>query len=393
MSEKRCYYEVLEVTRQSSCDDIRKAYRQSALKNHPDRNPGDAAAEARFKEATQAFQVLSDDEKRARYDQFGHAGVEGGMPDFGGDIFSHFQDIFSEFFGGGGGGGQQRRQRRGPSRGSDLRVQQRITLKEAFVGCKREVALKTPAACEACEGSGAKAGTKRKQCTACDGAGQVSTARGFVMFTHTCPECRGEGSIVKSPCEVCRGQGQVEKSRKVLVSFPAGIDGGQRLRVPAQGMQGAQGGPPGDLFVDVELAPEPNFERDGLDLITRHSVSFAQAALGTSVEVALPDESVIKLDVPAGTQPGEVISTRNKGMPRIDGRGRGALHVVVQVDIPKEMSARARELLSELEAELKGPAIDTALLESGVVATADKSESSKAASDDPPTSRKRAQTA
>ena len=407
MSEKRCYYEVLEVTREASGDDIRKAYRQSALKNHPDRNPGDSAAESRFKEATEAFGILSDDQKRARYDQFGHAGLEGGAPDFGGDIFSHFQDIFSEFFGGGGQPGGGRRQRRGPARGADLRVQQRLSLKDAFLGCKREVALKTPAVCETCEGSGAKAGTKRKSCPACDGAGQVSTARGFVMFTQTCPECRGEGSVVKTPCDTCRGQGQVEKSRKVVVSFPAGIDGGQRLRVPSQGMPGHQGGPPGDLFVDVELAPEPGFERDGLDLVTRHLVSFAQATLGTSVEVALPDESVVKLDVPPGTQPGDVLSTRGKGMPRIDGRGRGALHVVVQVDVPRELSARARELLAEFEAALAQPAVDEALLESGVVTNAAKAAAAAVAAgtsplgDAPPTpddvpvssSRKRAQTA
>jgi len=348
--KKRCFYEVLGVAREASGDDIRKAYRQAALKNHPDRNPGDSAAEARFKEATEAFGVLSDDQKRARYNQFGHAGLEGGGGvDFSGDIFSHFQDIFSEFF-----GGQGRRQSRGgPARGADLRVQQRITLREAFVGCKREVPLRTPSTCETCEGSGAKAGTKRKSCGSCNGTGQVSTSRGFVMFTQTCPECSGAGSVVKTPCDVCAGQGQVEKSRKVVVTFPAGIDGGQRLRVPQQGMPGSQGGPPGDLFVDVELAPDPAFERDGLDLITRARVSFAEAALGTQVDVALPDESSIKISVPAGTQPGEVISTRSKGMPRIDGRGRGNLHVVVQIDVPKHLSKRAKELLGEFEAELK----------------------------------------
>jgi molecular chaperone DnaJ len=353
MSEKRCYYEVLSVARDASSEEIRKAYRQTALKHHPDRNPGDAEAESRFKEATEAFQVLSDDGKRARYDQFGHAGVEGGMPDFGGDIFSHFQDIFSEFFGGAGGG---RRQRRGPARGSDLRVQQRLSLKDAYTGCKREVPLKTPAPCEACEGSGAKPGTKRKTCGACNGQGQVSTARGFVMFTQTCPECGGEGSVVKTPCDVCHGHGHVEKSRKVVVSFPAGIDGGQRLRVPSQGMPGSQGGPAGDLFVDVELAPDDTFERDGLDLITRARVSFAQAALGTTVEVVLPDESVVKVEVPAGTQPGEVLSPRSKGMPRIDGRGRGSLHTVVQVEVPRGLSKRAKELVEELEEELSSEA-------------------------------------
>ena len=356
MSDKRDFYEVLGVGKTASGDEIRKAYRQAALKNHPDRNPGDCEAESRFKEATEAFQILSDEDKRGRYDRFGHAGVEGG-PEMGADIFSHFQDIFSEFFGGGGGrrGGQRRN---GPSRGSDVRVQQRLTLKESLTGCKREVGLRTPAPCETCEGTGAKAGTKRKTCTACNGAGQVSTARGFVMFTQSCPECNGEGSVVKSPCSTCHGGGQVEKSRKVLVSFPAGIDSGQRLRVPGQGMAGTQGGPPGDLFVDVDLAPDPTFERDGLDLLTRLKLSVTEVALGTKRDLTLPDDTVVTVEVPAGTQPNEVVTTRGRGVPRLDGRGRGALHAVVQVAIPKELSPRAKELLRELETEVSSePAV------------------------------------
>jgi len=202
-SQKRDYYEVLGVAKDASADDIRKAYRQAALKNHPDRNPGDAEAETRFKAASEAYQALSDEEKRARYDRFGHAGLEG-MPDMGGDVFSHFQDIFSELFGGFGGG---QRRRSGPARGADLRVQQRLTLKEAMTGCKREVALRTPSTCEDCSGTGAKPGTKRKPCGTCGGQGQVSTARGFVMFTQTCPECSGEGSVVKNPCASCKGAG------------------------------------------------------------------------------------------------------------------------------------------------------------------------------------------
>ncbi len=351
MTQKRDYYEVLGVEKGASGDEIRKAYRQAALKNHPDRNPGDAAAEARFKEATEAFGVLSDEQKRERYDRFGHAGVDGQMPDFGGDIFSHFQDIFSEFFGGGGGGRRQQRGR-GPARGADLRVQQRISLRESMTGAKREVSLRTPIACEACEGSGAKPGTKRKACSGCGGQGQVSVSRGFVMFTQTCPECGGEGTTIESPCTSCRGRGQVEKARKVVVSFPAGIDGGQRLRVPGQGLAGQMGGPPGDLFVDVELAPDEEFERDGQDLATRLKLSFAQAALGTTETVILPDDSDVEVKVPAGTQPGDVITVRGKGVPRIDGRGRGQLHVVAQIEVPRTLSARAKELLAELAEEL-----------------------------------------
>ena len=351
MTQKRDYYEVLGVARETSAEDIRKAYREAALKNHPDRNPGDAEAERRFKEATEAYQVLSDDDKRARYDRFGHAGLEG-MPEASGDIFSHFQDIFSEFFGGGFGGG---RRRGGPARGQDLRVQQRLTLKEAMIGCKREVALRTPAACEECAGTGAKPGTKRKPCTTCGGQGQVSTSRGFVMFTQTCPECQGEGSVVKSPCAACKGAGMVEKPRKVMVTFPAGVDSGQRLRVPGQGMPGHQGGPNGDLYADIEVAPDERFERDGANLIARINLSFAEATLGSSSQVELPDETHVTVEVPAGTQPGEVITLKNKGLPRLDGRGRGALQAVVQVEVPRALSARAKDLLRELDGELARP--------------------------------------
>jgi molecular chaperone DnaJ len=221
-----------------------------------------------------------------------------------------------------------------------------------MTGTKREVVLRTPVACEECQGSGAKPGTKRKTCGTCEGAGQVSTARGFVMFTQTCPECRGEGTVVKTPCPSCNGAGAVEKSRKVVVNFPAGIDAGQRLRVPGQGMPGALGGPPGDLYVDVDLLQDERFERDGADLVTRATVSFASATLGGSSEIELPDESTVRVDIPAGTQPGEVITVRGKGMPRVDGRGRGSLQVVVQVQVPKQISARAQELLKELQTEL-----------------------------------------
>ena len=355
MSEKRCFYEVLGVPREAPADDLRKAYRQAALKSHPDRNPGDADAEARFKEINEAYSILSDDEKRARYDRFGHAGIDGSsMPDFGNaDIFTHFQDVFSEFFGMGG-QGRGRQKRRGPARGQDVRVQQRLTLKESFVGVKREVVLHTPATCETCSGEGTKPGTKRKACGLCGGSGQVSSHRGFVMFTQTCPECSGAGSVVKTPCDTCRGAGSVQKNRKVLVSFPAGIDGGQRLRVPGQGMPGSQGGPPGDLYVDVELLPDERFQRDGHDIGTRTKVSFAEAALGGEVTIELPDETSLTVEVPAGTQPGDVITVKGKGVPRVDGRGRGTLHVEVQVNVPTTPSPRARDLLRELEEELAG---------------------------------------
>ncbi len=352
MSSKRDYYEVLGVARTASPDEIKKAYKQAALKHHPDRNPGDKQAEEKFKEATEAFSVLSDDAKRQRYDEFGHAGLEGmGGMDFGGeDIFSHFQDLFSEFFGGFGGAP---RGRRGPARGGDLRVQQRLTLQEAVLGCKKELAIRAPVACKQCDGTGAAPGHSRETCSNCRGTGQVATARGFVMFTSGCPACRGQGSVVTHPCDACRGQGQVEESRKVLVTFPAGIDAGQRLRVPGQGLPGPHGAPAGDLYVDVDVETDERFERDGTDLATRVHVAFSDAALGTTIHIPLLDESLLDVELPAGSQPGDVITLKGKGVPRIDGRGRGALHVIVQVDVPKRISSRARQLLLELQKELQ----------------------------------------
>jgi molecular chaperone DnaJ len=353
MSEKRCYYEVLGVARSASEDEIRKTYRQCALKYHPDRNPNDPTATAKFKEATEAFSVLSDSQKRARYDQFGHAGLEAGGFDFSGagigDIFSQFQDLFSEFFVGGG----QRGRRAGPRRGGDLRIQERLTLQEAVLGCKKEVVVRAPTTCEQCSGSGAAPGSQRQTCTSCRGAGQVSSSRGFVMFTSTCPTCQGEGSVLRDPCKKCGGAGAVEKTRKVLVSFPAGIDTNQRLRVPGQGLPGPQGGEAGDLYVDVELEPNDKFERDGMDLVTRVNISFADAAIGTTIALQWIDGSELELEIPGGTQPGDVMTIKGKGAPRVDGRGRGALHVQVQIDVPRHVSPRAKELLLELEEELK----------------------------------------
>lgn len=351
MSSKRDYYEVLGVGREASNDEIRKAYKQAALKYHPDRNPGDKEAEGKFKEATEAFSVLSDQDKKQRYDQFGHQGLEGmGGMDFSGvDIFSHFQDLFSEFFGGFAGGG---RARRGPQRGADLRIQQRLTLQEAVLGCKKEMSVRAPVRCQACDGTGAAPGHNRETCKQCQGSGQVSTSRGFVMFTTSCPVCQGEGSILSHPCEKCRGAGQVDDTRKVLVTFPAGIDAGQRLRVPGQGMAGPRGAPSGDLYVDVDVEPDERFDRDGLDLATRAHVSFADAALGTEVQIPMLDDTVLDVGIPAGTQPGDVITMKGKGAPRVDGRGRGALHILVQVDVPKRVSARAKSLLQELQKEL-----------------------------------------
>ncbi len=351
MAEKRDYYEVLLVERTATEDDIRRSYRKLALKYHPDRNQGDPAAEAAFKEATEAFSILSDAEKRAHYDRFGHAAPGGfdfqnaGM----GDIFSHFQDMFSDFFGGFGGG-----QQRGPQRGQDTRVRATITLAEVMEGAKKEVQVRGAAPCEKCNGSGAKEGTQPKTCTTCNGKGQVATQRGFIMFQQTCPSCRGQGRVVTDPCDACDGQRFVEKRRKVLVTFPAGIDGGQRLRVPGQGMPGLPGTEPGDLYVDVEVEEHPDFERDGFDIGTRRQVSFADAALGGETSVTLPDNTQVNVSYPGGTQPGTVVTVNGKGLPRLDRRGRGDLHVLVEVQIPKKLSKKAKKLIEELKQELGG---------------------------------------
>jgi molecular chaperone DnaJ len=360
MSEKRDYYEVLGVAREASDDEIRKAYRQCALKHHPDRNQGNPDAEAKFKEATEAYTVLSDQEKRAAYDRFGHAGLGGGGFDFNnagvGDILSHFQDMFSDFFGGGGGFSGGGRRRRQPERGQDVRVELTLTLAQALTGGKHEVAIHGAVSCETCHGSGAKAGTKPETCTQCRGTGQVTAQRGFIMFSSPCARCRGTGQTVAVPCDVCRGQGAVEKHRKVLVNVPAGIDTEQRLRVPGQGMPGPGNAPAGDLYVDIEVEADPHFERHGNDLGTRLTLSFAEAALGMSTQVIVPDGREVTVKVEPGCQPGSVVVVKGEGAPRLDRGGRGDLHVMVAVQVPKKLSKNAKRLLQELESELKGDA-------------------------------------
>lgn len=351
MAEKQDYYELLSVARGATATEIRKAYKKLALKHHPDRNQDCAKSAQMFKEVTEAYTVLSDDEKRARYDQFGHAGLDGANFGNAGDIFSQFQDLFSDFFGGmggfAGGGGQQRR------RGANMRIEQILTLEEAALGVKKELTVNTPVACDSCKGTGAKAGTQAATCHTCDGRGQVSTGRGFIMFTQTCPTCQGEGRIVKDPCGPCGGSGLMERERKVMVSFPAGIDAGHRLRVAGQGMPSPNGGPAGHLYVDVALHPHERFERDGDDLIVRETVAFPDAALGTTIDMMMLDGSRHTVKIKAGTQPGTVITMPGLGVPRVQQRGAGALHVVVQVAVPRKLSRRAKKLLRELEGELQ----------------------------------------
>jgi len=354
---KRDYYEVLGVDRSADKNELKKAYRKLALEFHPDRNPEDPAAEEKFKEASEAFQVLSDSEKRALYDRYGHAGLEGaghhGFTNMG-DIFSQFQDIFSDFFGGSDifGGGFNRARRRGPVQGENLRTTAELTLKEAAFGVKREIALSHPGPCESCQGTGAEGGT-RKVCPRCQGQGQIAQSRGPFLLQTPCPNCQGEGMIAEKPCKMCNGRGQVNISRKVKVSFPEGIDDGQTLRVSGQGLNGLRGGPPGHLYVTVRIQPDPRFQRDGVDLYRELHISFIQAALGAEIEIETLEGEKKKIEIPAGVQPGGTVVVKRAGIPHLNKGGRGNLIVVVQVDVPKKLSSKAKKLLKELEETLE----------------------------------------
>lgn len=352
------YYEVLGVARSASEQEIKKAYRRVALECHPDRNPDDPNAEERFKVASEAFQVLSDSQKRQVYDRFGHAGLEGrGYEGFGdvGDIFTHFQDIFGEMFGGFGGGfggfGGRRRRRDGPMRGADVRTTVHLTLQEAAFGTQKELDVVHPSPCGDCRGTGAKDG-RRDTCSGCGGRGQVAHARGAFVLTTTCAQCGGEGMIAVERCTTCSGRGDVETERKVRLTVPAGVDEGQTLRLANQGQEGRFNGPPGHLYVTVEVEPDERFARDGYDLVHELHVSFPQAALGAKVEVPTLEGSET-IDIPAGAQPGDTMIVERAGVPRLDGRGRGDLIAVIQVDVPKKLSRRARKLLEELSETLK----------------------------------------
>ncbi len=348
---KRDYYEVLGVARGVGAAELKRAYRKLALKHHPDRNQDDPEAAERFKEVSEAYQVLSDPDKREVYDRFGHEGLRGGGAGFQdvGDIFTHFQDIFGDFFGGGMGGFGGRRRRDGPTRGGDVRTRIELTLEEAVFGAEREIELRHPTPCGDCRGTGAKNG-ELTTCASCGGRGQVAHRRGAFVLQTTCSACRGTGTTIGAPCETCKGRGEVASERKVRVNIPPGIDHGQTLRLAGQGQAGARGGPPGNLYVEVVVQPDERFERDGLDLVYEVNLSFPQAALGAKVQVPSlrSGEEPVELRIPPGVQPGETLVIRGAGVPRLDGRGRGDLVCVVQVEVPKELSPRAQELIEEL---------------------------------------------
>jgi molecular chaperone DnaJ len=355
---KRDYYETLGVARDATEDDLKKAYRKLAMKLHPDRNPGDAAAEAQFKEVNEAYDILKDAEKRAAYDRFGHAAFEGpqgpGPGGFqGGFQGNPFEDIFEEMFGRFGG-----RSRGGASgRGADLRQEVEISLEEAFAGTKRTVRVPTSVSCEACNGSGAEGGTASvSTCPTCQGAGKVRAQQGFFLIERTCPTCSGTGRIIKNPCKVCQGAGRVQRDRTLNVTIPAGVEEGTRIRLAGEGEAGLRGAPSGDLFVDVGVRQHPIFLRDGSNILVRVPLRMTQAALGAAVDVPTVDGGKAKVTIPAGTQSGDRFRLRGKGFSMLRSAARGDMFVEVSVETPQNLTPKQRELLQQFEAEAEGQA-------------------------------------
>ena len=363
-SDKRDYYEVLGVKKDATADEIKKAYRKLAKENHPDLHPGDKACEERFKEVNEAYEVLSDEEKRKKYDQFGHAAFDpnagygaggfgggfGGFGDFGdlGDIFGSFGDIF-----GFGGGGAQRSNPNAPRKGDNIRSSVSISFEEAAFGCEKEITIGRVEQCPDCKGTGCQPGTTPEVCPDCKGTGTVRTTQrtpfGMVQSTGACPKCKGTGKIIHQPCKTCRGMGMIRRQHKVKVTIPAGIDDGQAISQRGKGNAGANGGPAGDLLVSVIVRPHARFERDGNSVLLQQPISFAQAALGAEIEVPTLDGNV-KMTVPEGTQPGATFRLRGKGIPYLRGSGRGDQFVTVDVVVPKNLTGSQKELLRQYAA-------------------------------------------
>ncbi|MCL2810537.1 MAG: molecular chaperone DnaJ [Clostridia bacterium] len=359
MANKRDYYELLGVNKNASDDEIKRAYRKAAKESHPDLHPNDKNAEERFKEVNEAYEVLSDGNKRARYDQFGHEGPNmggpggfGGFGGFGGA--PDFGDILSEFFGGMG-GRQQRRN--GPERGADLRYDLTISFDEAAKGCKKEFKFNRNEQCEACSGSGARAGTQAKTCPTCNGAGQVKVTSqslfGQIASVRTCTSCGGSGKIIADKCPKCGGNGRTRMLRTATVNIPAGIDNGQVMTMSEQGEPGLRGGPPGDLYVYISVRPHKLFKRDGYNLRCEIPISFSQASLGAEIDVPTLDGAV-KLTVPEGTQNDAVLRLRGQGIPVLRGSGKGDMFVKVRVEIPKRLTDKQKDLLRQFEDSLTG---------------------------------------
>ena len=349
---KRDYYEVLGVSRGANETEIKSAYRKLAVRYHPDKNPGDAEAEEKFKEAAEAYSVLSDAEQRARYDRFGHAGVAGAgaQPNWGAQGFGGIEDILGDLFGFGevfGGGRAAGGRRGGAQRGADLRYDLEMSLEEAAEGMTAQLRVPRLEACETCKGSGAAAGTQPESCPGCAGTGQVRYQQGFFSVARTCGQCRGAGRVIRTPCEACKGAGRVEREKQIEVKIPAGVETGSRLRLAGEGEAGAQGGPAGDLYVVIHVKEHDVFERQGNNLYASVPVTFAQAALGA--ETTVPTlEGQEQLKVPAGTQTGTVFRLKGHGMPVLGGRGRGDLFVSVTVVTPTTLTREQRKLLEQL---------------------------------------------
>ncbi len=348
---KRDYYDVLGCKKGAPAEEIKVAYRKLAMEIHPDRNPDDKTAEVRFKEINEAYDVLKDGQKRAAYDRFGLAAFEQGGGRGQGNPFdfaSSFTDIFDDLFGEFTGGKQRRRQ----NRGGDLRYNLEITLEEAFKGRATQIMVPTAIACEACGGSGAEAGSKPEQCPTCSGIGKVRAQQGFFTIERTCPQCRGNGRIVRNPCKPCHGTGHVQKERTLSVDVPPGVEEGTRIRLSGEGQAGVNGGPAGDLYIFISVAPHAIFQRDGHDLYCRAPISFVTASLGGAIEVPTLDGGRAKVNVPDGTQSGRQFRLRAKGMPVLRGGGmQGDLYVEVAVETPVKLSKKQRELLKAFEKE------------------------------------------
>ena len=358
---KRDFYEVLGVAKGASADEIKKGYRQKAKELHPDRNADNPKAEAQFKEANEAYEVLKDADKKAAYDRYGHAAFEGGMGasagarpggGFGGgqgDFSSAFSDVFDDLFGdfmgqrGGAGGGRR------AARGADLRYNLRVTLEEAFSGLQKSLNVPTSVQCTACNGSGAEGGAEPTTCPTCSGMGKVRAQQGFFTVERTCPTCSGMGQIVQNPCKVCRGQGRVEKERSLSVNIPAGVETGTRIRLAGEGEAGMRGGPSGDLYIFIEVTEHDLFERDGANLFCRVPVSMSTAALGGNIEVPTIDGGRSRLQIPAGSQSKRQMRLRSKGMPPLRGGGHGDMIVELAVETPVNLTSRQKELLQEFD--------------------------------------------
>ncbi|MGF1649589.1 MAG: molecular chaperone DnaJ [Hyphomicrobiaceae bacterium] len=348
---KRDYYEILGLTRSATDSDLKSAFRRLAKDYHPDRNPDNPEAERKFKEINEAYETLKDPQKRAAYDQFGHAAFEGAGAGggFGPEFASSMEDIFENFFGDFMGGRRAGRGRTGRERGADLRYNMEISLEEAFTGKTAQIRVPTSVPCETCTGTGAKPGSKPKVCTTCAGSGKVRASQGFFTIERTCPACHGRGEIIDDPCEACNGAGRVTKERTLAVNIPPGVEDGTRIRLAGEGEAGLRGGPAGDLYIFLSIAPHQFFQRDGADLFCKVPISMVTAALGGQIDVPTVEGGATRVKIPEATQSGKQFRLKGKGMPVLRQKMTGDLYIQVDVETPKNLSKRQRELLEEFE--------------------------------------------